>query len=51
MEEILSNIGYFLLQVLGVIGAIYFFYIVYFRSKTNIDDDDLDRVIKGGDKG
>ena len=49
MEEILSNIGYFLLQVLGVIGAIYFFYIVYFRSKTNIDDD-LDRVIKGGDK-
>jgi hypothetical protein len=50
MEEIFSNIGYFLLQVIGVIGAIYFFYIVYFRDKPTIPDEDLDRVVKGGDR-
>jgi hypothetical protein len=51
MEQILANIGTFLLQVVGLIAGTYVFYIIYFKSNTNIDDEDLDRVIKGGDKG
>ena len=50
MEQILADIGTFLLQVVGLIVGIYVFYIIYFKSNTNIDDEDLDRVIKGGDK-
>lgn len=50
MEQILADIGTFLLQVVGLIVGIYVFYIIYFKSSTNIDDEDLDRVIKGGDK-
>jgi hypothetical protein len=40
-----------LLSIVGFIGAIYVFYIIYGGDGPNIDDDDLDRVIKGGDKG
>ncbi len=50
MELIFSDIGYFLFQVAGLIGGIYIFYIIYFKSNTNINHSDLDRVIKGGDK-
>jgi hypothetical protein len=50
MEEILIDIGTFLLQVFAWILGIYIIYIIFFKSKTNIDDDDLDKVIKGGDR-
>jgi hypothetical protein len=50
MEQILADIGMFILQVVGVIVGIYIFYIIYFKSKTNIEDEDLDKVVKGGDR-
>lgn len=49
MEQIFSDIGMFLLQVVGLIAGIYIFYIIYFKSNTKINDEDLDKVMKGGD--
>jgi hypothetical protein len=49
MDQIFADIGMFLLQVIGLVVGIYIFYIIYFKSKTNIDDEDLDKVVKGGD--
>jgi hypothetical protein len=38
----------FILSVLGVVGAIWFFITVYGGKGPDIDDDDLDRISKGG---
>lgn len=38
----------FILNVLGIIGAIWFFATVYGGRGPNISDEDLDRISKGG---
>jgi hypothetical protein len=38
----------FIMGVIGFIGAIYVFYIIYGGDGPNINGDDLDRVSKGG---
>jgi uncharacterized membrane protein len=40
----------FFMQVLGFVAVVYVLYIIY-SSKTNISDEDIDKVSKGGDKG
>ena len=49
--DIIEGIFIFIVRVLGFIGAIWFFYTVYFSKgyRPNIPDEDLDRVSKGGD--
>jgi hypothetical protein len=44
MEEIL----YFVLRILGFIGAVWFFATVYGGKRPNILDEDIDKVSKGG---
>jgi hypothetical protein len=51
MNSFFSFIGELLLNILGLIIGIYVFYLIYFKSKTNIPDEDLDKVIKGGVRG
>ncbi len=48
-EEVILMLD-ILLSILGFIIAAYVLYIIYNNDGPNIDDDDLDRVIKGGDR-
>ena len=47
MEQIFTDIGIYLLQMVVFIAVIYVHFINYFKSKTNIDNEDL-KVIKEG---
>jgi hypothetical protein len=40
----------FIMQVIGFVLAVYVLYIIY-TSNTNISNEDIDKVSKGGDKG
>jgi hypothetical protein len=48
MDQVLAWIGNAILTVIASLIMLYIVYIV-FTSKTNISDEDLDRISKGGD--
>jgi hypothetical protein len=50
MNEIFGAIIDFIIWIIAFIGSIYVVYIIFFSGGSRINDEDLDRVSKGGDK-
>jgi hypothetical protein len=49
MDQVLAFIIDAIIKVIAFIVIAYIVYLIYFSGKSNISDEDLDRISKGGD--